>query len=354
MTDKLELYDVTIIGGGPSGLYAAFYSGMRDMKTKLIEAKEELGGRTLIYPEKMIWDVGGVTPIRCSQLTRQLIEQAYTFEPTIVLGQQITGMERLADGTMLLTAESGEQHLSKTLILAVGHGVLKLAKLDISGAERYEVTNLYYTVEELESFRGKRVLISGGGDSAVDWANELVSIASSVTVVHRRERFGGHERSVRRMKESSARVLIPYAVTQLHSHGDRDRIEAVSIAPVNADGEPSENSEQIAVDAVLINHGMRGDFGPVVDWGLQREDWNFTADEKLATNLPGIFVAGDAANYGSKLYLLAGAFTDAALAVNSAKRYLDPDAPQRAQVSSHNARFAEKNKAFDAVAEEEA
>ncbi|WP_339320042.1 NAD(P)/FAD-dependent oxidoreductase [Paenibacillus sp. FSL R10-2734] len=349
MTQALELFDVTIIGGGPAGLYAAFYSGMRDMKTKLIEAREELGGRTLMYPEKIVWDVGGMAPARAAQLTKLMIQQAQTFDPTIVLGQQITGLERLADGTMRITSATGEQHWSRTLILAVGHGALKLAKLNLPGAENYEKENLHYTITELAGFRDKRVLISGGGDSAVDWANELVGIASSVTLVHRRDHFNGLERNVRQMKASGVHVLAPYAITDLYGNGSR--LDAVSITPLNADGEWADETEQerIAVDAVLINHGLRGDLGPIIDWGLAREDWNFNADEKLATNLPGVFVAGDTANYGSKLYLIAGAFTDAALAVNSAMLYIKPDAPTRAQVSSHNSKFDEKNRAFDLV-----
>lgn len=353
MTQALELYDITIIGGGPAGLYSAFYSGMRDMKTKLIEAKEELGGRLLIYPEKMIWDVGGVTPIRCEQLTKQMIQQAHTFDPTIVLGQQISGMERLEDGTMLLTATTGEQHHTRTLVLALGYGVLKMAKLDIEGAERYELTNLHYTVQELEGFRNKHVLISGGGDSAVDWANELESIAASVTVVHRRERFGGHEKNVKRMKESSVDVRTPYAVTMLHGNTSGDAIEAVSIARVNADGELTDEVEQLSVDAVIVNHGLRGDFGSIVEWGMDMGQWNINVNEKLATNLPGIFVAGDTASYPSKVNLIAGAFTDAVLAVNGAKLHIEPTATKTAYVSSHNAKFKEKNRALGVVEEDE-
>ncbi|UHA76174.1 NAD(P)/FAD-dependent oxidoreductase [Paenibacillus sp. 481] len=345
MTESLELYDVTIIGGGPAGMYGAFYSGMRDLKTKVIEAKEELGGRMLIYPEKMIWDVGGFAPIICEQLIKQLDQQARVFDPTLVFGQQIRGLERQEDGTYVLVAESGERHWTRTVILALGRGILKMAKLDFEGAERYEVTNLHYTVQELEPFRGQRVLISGGGNSAVDWANELEPIAASVTVVHRRPQFGGHEKNIIRMKESSVDVRTPYGLTQLHSE-DGKTISKVTISNVD-----TEEIEQLEVDAVIVNHGLKADFTGINQWGLNMDEWCAFVDNKLATNLPGIFAAGDYAHYDSKVNLIAGAFSDAVLAVNSAKLYMDPEAPKVAYVSSHNDRFKEKNRALGVVDE---
>ncbi|MEK3983987.1 thioredoxin reductase [Paenibacillus sp. VTT E-133280] len=343
MNNQLELYDVTIIGGGPAGMYTAFYSGMRDLKTKLIEAKDELGGRMLVYPEKMIWDVGGVTPVLCRQLIDQLAQQARTFDPTIIFGQQITHHERLEDGTYMLTSATGEQHWTRTVILAIGYGILQMAKLEIEGADRYEVTNLHYTVQELEPFRGKKVLISGGGDSAVDWANELESIAASVTIVHRREQFGGHEKNIVRMKESSVNVRVPFAVSQLHS-SNGETIDQVTISHIET-GE----SEQYEVDAVIVNHGLKSDFGPLREWGIDMGEWCANVSGKLETNLPGIFAAGDFVDYSSKVRLIAGTFTDAVLALNSAKLYMDPSAPKAAYVSSHNERFKEKNKALGVV-----
>ncbi|WP_039836150.1 NAD(P)/FAD-dependent oxidoreductase, partial [Paenibacillus sonchi] len=327
----------------PAGMYTAFYSGMRDLKTKLIEAKEELGGRMLIYPEKMIWDVGGVTPILCRNLIDQLAEQARTFDPTIVLGQQIIGQERQEDGTYILTSASGERHWTRTIILTIGYGILQMAKLEIEGADRYEVTNLHYTVQELEPFRGKRVLISGGGDSAVDWANELEPIAASVTIVHRREQFGGHEKNIARMKASSVQVRVPHTVSQLHS-SDGEKIDQVTISHME-----SGASEQLEVDAVIVNHGLKSDFGPLKDWGLDMGEWWANVSSRLETNLPGVFAAGDFVDYSSKVRLIAGTFTDAVLALNSAKLYMDPDAPKVAYVSSHNERFKEKNKALGVV-----
>ncbi|RXZ76717.1 NAD(P)/FAD-dependent oxidoreductase [Paenibacillaceae bacterium] len=340
MTNQLELYDTTIIGGGPAGLFAAFYAGMRDMKTKIIEAQEQLGGKLLRYPEKMIWDVGGVTPIRCEKLIKQLIEQAKTFDPTIVLGQVIVGLEKQEDGTFILTSENGERHHTKSIILGVGYGILKLAKLEVEGADRYEVSNLYYTVQEMEVFRGKHVLISGGGDSAVDWANELEPIAASVTVVHRRDSFGGLERNVLRMKESSVNVRTPYALVGLSSE-DGSKISTVTIKHLE-----TEATEQLQVDAVIVNHGFRSDFGPLRDWGLNIGEWEVPVGPGMDTAVPGIYAAGDFVTYVSKVKLIAGAFNDAVLAVNNAKVFCDPEAPRYGYVSSHNERFKEKNKAL--------
>ncbi|MFY0518343.1 NAD(P)/FAD-dependent oxidoreductase [Lysinibacillus sp. UGB7] len=332
-----ELYDVTIVGGGPAGLYTAFYSGMRDLKTKIIEYSSQLGGRMLIYPEKMIWDVGGVTPILGGQLIEQLVQQAKTFDPTIVLNQKVENLEKQANGTFILTSSTGEKHYSKTVILAVGYGVLAMQKLEIEGADRYEVTNLHYTVQELEVFRNKHVLISGGGNSAVDWANELEQIAASVTIVHRRDEFGGHEKNVLRMRESTVNVRTPYEVVQLH--GDEDLIKYVSIQH-----KETGETERIKIDAVIVNHGLKCDYGALEKWGINIQDGVAIVNEKRETNIEGLYGAGDFIDHPSKVRLIAGAFTDGVLALNSAKLYLEPDAPKVAYVSSHNIRFKDRNK----------
>ncbi|MWV45687.1 NAD(P)-binding protein [Paenibacillus sp. HJL G12] len=344
MSEPLELFDVTIIGGGPAGMYAAFYSGMRNLKTKLIDAREELGGRMLVYPEKMLWDVGGFAPIVCGELIGQLAKQAQLFDPTLAFGQHITGLEALEDGTYVLESSTGDKHWTRTVILALGRGILRMAKLDIEGADRYEITNLHYVVQELEPFRGKRVVISGGGNTAVDWANELESIAESVTVVHRRDRFGGHEKHVERMK-SRADVRTPYALTQLNSQ-DGQTIGSVEVSHMETGA-----TDVLEVDAVIVNHGLMSDFTGINRWGLQMDDWNVYVNGKLETNIPGIYAAGDFAHYDSKVNLIAGAFADAVLAVNSAKLFMDPEAPRMAYVSSHNDRFKEKNRALGVVEE---
>ncbi|GLF92260.1 ferredoxin--NADP reductase 1 [Bacillus safensis] len=338
MTNQLELFDVTIIGGGPAGMYTAFYSGMRDLKTKVLEYNENLGGKILLYPEKVIWDVGGLVPTRGEQLIKQLEQQAKTFEPVIALNQKITDFHRLEDGNILISSENGDRHLTKTLILAMGHGIPVQRKLEVENADRYEVTNLYYTVQELKTFAGKRVVISGGGDSAVDWTNALVPIAKSVTVIHRRDMFGGHEKNVANMRASSARILTPHELTDLHGNGKE--IEAVTVQHLET-GE----KERIETDAVIVNHGMKGDLSVLAEWGLKQGEWGLIeVNEQMETNLPGVYAVGDLCTHKSKVRLIAGTFVDGVNALNSAKLYIEPDAEKVAYVSSHNERFKEKNK----------
>ncbi len=175
--NREELFDVTVIGGGPAGLYSAFYSGLREMRTKIIEFQPQLGGKIHVYPEKMIWDVGGLLPVTGDKLIEQLVQQGLTFKPEVVLDTKVESIIRNEDGTFTLKTSNGAEHFSKTVIVATGSGILKPQKLSIEGAERFEVSNLNYTVKSLKRFKDKTVIISGGGNSAVDWANELEPIA---------------------------------------------------------------------------------------------------------------------------------------------------------------------------------
>jgi thioredoxin reductase len=319
MGNEMKLYDVTIIGGGPIGLFTAFYCGMREMETKVIEFLPYLGGKvSYFYPEKVIRDIGGIPAISGENLIQQLVEQAQTFNPTIVLNQQVIGMEKLEDGTFLLTSHNGERHHTRTIILATGFGTLKSAKLDVESAGKYEGRNLRYAVERLNDFKDKHVLISGGGNSAVDWANELLPIARHITVVHRRHEFSGIERNISNLRKSTATIMTPHVLEELH--GDDDRITSVSVKNIETNA-----AQVIEVDEVLVNHGFCIDFGPIKGWGLEFEYGNIKVDSMMQTNIEGIFAAGDAANYPNKLHLIAGGFTEGPTAVNSAKAYLEPD-----------------------------
>ncbi|WP_020620389.1 NAD(P)/FAD-dependent oxidoreductase [Paenibacillus daejeonensis] len=331
-----QVYDLTIIGGGPAGMYAAFYAGMREMRVKVIEGKDELGGFLHTYAEKMIWDVGGIPPIRCAALIQQLAEQAVTFDPTLVFNQRIEGMIRHPNGLIELLTHTGARHLTRTVLIAVGRGVAELMRLDVEGAERYELTNLHYTVTRLDQFRDKRVLISGGGNSAVDWALELAERGARVTVVHRKDEFRAMERNVGAMRQA-VQVFTPCRIVRLH--GEQNRVHAVTLLHTSTGCE-----ERIEVDDVIVSHGYSRSEDTMVRWGLPLEDGMLRVDEHAVTSLPGVYAAGDCSIRPGKVRLIAGAFNDAVLAVNSAKSYLEPEADGMAYVSSHNELFRERNR----------
>ncbi|MGD6818122.1 NAD(P)/FAD-dependent oxidoreductase [Metabacillus sp. 113a] len=337
-----ELFDVTIIGGGPAGLYSAFYSGLREMKTKIIEFQPELGGKIHVYPEKMIWDVGGLTPLPGAKLMNQLIEQGLTFNPEVVLNEKIEAVAKREDGVFVLRAASGRIHYSKTVIAAVGSGILKPQKLAIDGAEKFEVTNLHYTVKSLEQFKGKTVIISGGGNSAIDWANELEPIAKKVYLAYRKEALAGHEAQASQVMNSLVECLPHTAITKLIAERSHEKIDSVELSH-----QESGNVYSLSIDEVIVSHGYEQDAELLQNSSLDlaiADSFYLSGNASSETSVPGFYAAGDILKHDGKLHLIAGAFQDAANAVNKAKQFVQPDAQQHAMVSSHNERFKEKNR----------
>lgn len=337
-----EVYDVTIIGGGPAGLFSAFYSGLREMKTKIIEFQPFLGGKVHVYPEKMIWDVGGLTPVPGAKLIEQMVTQGQTFKPEVVLSEKVTSIARSEnDDHFVLHTLSGGLHYSKTIILAVGGGILKPIKLEIEGAERFEVTNLHYTVKSISRFKDKTVLISGGGHSAVDWANELAPFAKKVYLTYRKEELKGHEADVTKMRSNGVEILLSASIRTLVASEDHSQIETVLL-------EKNETKEEfeLAVDDVIISHGYERDTELLKksDIRIEMNEYQILGSSSSETSVPGIFAAGDILHHEGKLHLIAGAFQDAANAVNKAKQFIKPDANGYGMVSSHNDVFKEKNR----------
>jgi thioredoxin reductase (NADPH) len=339
--EQRDVFDVTIIGGGPAGLYSAFYSGLRKMKTKLIEYQPKLGGKLHVYPEKMIWDVGGQTPIQGAKLVSQLVEQGLTFDPEVVLNEKVESISRNEEGLFVLRTASGQIHLSKTVIAAVGSGILNPQKLDIEGAERFEVSNLHYTVKSLERFKDKTVIISGGGNSAIDWANEIEPFAKQVYVTCRRDSFSGHEAQVAQLMNISAICFFQTTITKLIASAG-DEIERVELTN-HQTGEVC----CLPVDEVIINHGYERDTTLLDNSSLpiEKASEHYIAGNAVSeTSVEGLYAAGDILMHDGKLQLIAGAFQDAANAVNKAKQFIDPGANKSAMVSSHNEVFKERNK----------
>jgi len=337
-----DIYDVTIIGGGPAGLFSAFYSGLRELKTKIIEFQTFLGGKVNVYPEKMIWDIGGVTPITGEKLIEQLIAQGRTFDPEIVLGEKVTSISKGEDGIFILHTSSGIEHYSRTVILAVGGGILKPTKLNLECAEKYEVTNLHYTVKSMSRFKNKVVLLSGGGNSAIDWANELEPIAKKVYLTYRNESLKGHESEVSKLLSSSVVCLLNTEIDKLIAVKDQEVIEKVLLRNKD-DGAQLE----LAVDEVIINYGYERDKDLLANSQVHIEmknEWAIAGTPMSETSVPGLFAAGDILGHEGKLNLIAGTFQDAANAVNKAKQYIVPESEAWGMVSSHNELFMERNR----------
>jgi thioredoxin reductase (NADPH) len=313
-----SITDIAVIGGGPTGIFAAFYAGLRQASVKVIESLPQLGGQlSALYPEKYIYDVAGFPKVLAQDLINNLIEQANIFKPTYCLDEKVLQLNKKEERLFEIVTQK-QVHLAKSVIITAGNGAFEPRKLDIPGAEQYEQSNLFYFVKDKQLFAGKDVLIAGGGDSAVDWALMLEPIAKSVTVIHRRDKFRAHEHSVQLMKQSRVRVITPREIESLHGDG---RIEKVTIY----DKKTGER-EDLSVDAVIVSFGFISSLGPIVEWGLDIEKGAIKVNSRMETNIPGIYAAGDIATYPGKVKLIAVGFGEAPTAVNNAKQYIDPDA----------------------------
>ncbi|WP_067729540.1 NAD(P)/FAD-dependent oxidoreductase [Oceanobacillus damuensis] len=339
-----ELFDVTVIGGGPAGLYSAFYSGLREMKTKIIEYQSVLGGKVHVYPEKMIWDIGGLPPLPGAKLIDQITEQGLTFNPTVVLNEKIESISKNDEDIFVLQAASGQKHFSKSVIVAVGGGILNPQRLKIEGAERFEVSNLNYTVKSLQRFKDKTVIISGGGNTAIDWANELVNIAKNVYLTYRKDVLSGHEAQATRLINSDAVCYFNCSITKLISQSKKDRIEHVELT-----NHQTNETLSLPIDEVIINHGYERDTSLLENSPLNiemAEGYFIAGNAQSETSVKGLYAAGDILQHDGKLHLIAGAFQDAANAVNRAKQFIQPDAEKIGMVSTHNEIFKERNRAI--------
>ncbi|NOZ27509.1 MAG: NAD(P)/FAD-dependent oxidoreductase [Chloroflexi bacterium] len=315
-----EVQDITIVGAGPTGLFAAFYAGLRGMKVKVIEALPEPGGQLrVLYPEKYIYDVPGFPKILALDLIKALVEQAYQFHPTLRFEERVVSLERREDGLIRLQTNQGE-HLTRTALIAAGIGAFHPNRLDRPGVAEFEGRGVYYFVREKAAFRDQRVLIVGGGDSAVDWALILKDWAREVTLIHRRDQFRALEGSVAELMRSPVRVMLSHELKALH--GD-NRVRAATVFH-NKTGD----ERTIPVDAVLLFLGFKADLGPVKRWGLAVDKRHVLVNGRMETNIPGVYAAGDIARNPDTVYLnlIAIGFAQAAIAVNCARAYLDPEA----------------------------
>jgi thioredoxin reductase len=325
---KANPVDMLIIGGGPTGLFAAFYCGMRNSSVLLLESMPQLGGQlAALYPEKYIYDVAGFPKVTAQELVDRLKEQLGHFKTTIIgLEEKVTNVIK-HDERMFEVVTDKTSHFAKSVIITGGVGAFEPRRLELPEAARFEGANLHYFIDDLSRFQGQKVLISGGGDSAVDWALMLEPIAEQVTLIHRRDKFRAHEHSVNTLGRSKVQVLTPMEIKALN--GD-ESIDSVILSNVK-----TEEELQLDVDAVIVNYGFVSSLGPIAEWGIDIVDGAIAVDTRMETSVPGIFAAGDITTYSGKVKLIAVGFGEAPTAVNNAKVYVEPAAKLSPGHSSH-------------------
>ena len=307
--------DLLIIGAGPTGLFATYYAGFRGHRVAVVDSLPELGGQiTAMYPEKQILDVAGFPSVKGRTLVDGLVEQAATAKPEYLLNRTAIGLEHHDDGVTVSLDDGTEVHAGAVLITA---GIGKFSPRPLPAGDGWLGRGMEFFVPSFAPYAGKDVVVVGGGDSAFDWAQHLEPIASSVTLVHRREAFRAHERTVAAVQDSTVEIITNAQVTELR--GDAHLEEVV----VSVDGQEPQTRKAQALVAAL---GFVADLGAIQQWGLETSKRHVVVDSSMRTNLARVFAAGDITDYPGKVRLIAVGFGEAATAVNNAAVVIDPSA----------------------------
>ncbi|MDF2828154.1 MAG: yumC 1 [Mycobacterium sp.] len=309
--------DVVIVGAGPTGLYGAYYAGFRGLSTVVVDALPQPGGQVMaLYPEKQIRDVAALPSIRGRDFVANLVEQADAFRPTYLLGRQATTLTHV-DGLPVLTLDDGTVVRAGAVVLTAGIGTPTPRPLETGG--EWLGTRLSYFVTDPSRHAGQDIVIVGGGDSALDWADALASIARSVTLVHRRAAFRGHAATLERVRSGNAAI---HTDTEIHGLiGDLDSGTLQKVALKSKNGDESV----IAADHVIAALGFISELGPLREWGLELSRRSIAVDRAGRTNLPRVYAAGDVTDYPGKVKLMSVGFGEVAIAMNHVAVDLDPD-----------------------------
>lgn len=312
--------DILVIGGGPTGLFAAFYAGLRGATVSIVDSLEQPGGAvTAMYPEKYIYDVGGFPAVLGKDLIANLVEQAGRFKPLMNFNERCERLEQIPDDNLFRLETDKATHYGKAVIICAGVGAFAPKKLDLSNLAGFEERGqIVYFVTHNEDYRDKRLLIIGGGDSAVDWALTLQPIAREVTLIHRSDNFRAHAKSVEEMHASGVDVNTHCEAHELH--GEDGHLHAVTFRH-----NKTQELKTVEVDAVIMSIGFVADLGPLKSWGLEIQRNQIVADPlTMATNIPGVWAAGDIVTHPTKFKLIATGFHEAITAVNHAVHHLNP------------------------------
>ena len=321
MTEPIKT-DALIIGAGPCGLFAVFELGLLDIKAHLVDILDKPGGQCAeLYPEKPIYDIPGVPYVTGQGLVDALMEQIKPFHAEFHLGEMVETIEKIGDPLFRVTTDLGKVFECKVLVIGAGGGSFQPKRPPIKGIEAYEDKSVFYAVRQMEKFRGKNLLIVGGGDSALDWTLNLQPIAAHLTLVHRRDEFRAAPDSVNKMRALVADKKMDFLVGQVMAlEGDNGQVSGAAIK----DAKGAMTS--LACDAVLPFFGLTMKLGPVANWGLDLQGDVIPVDTaKFETSVPGIFAIGDINTYPGKLKLILSGFHEAALMSQQAHRYVYPD-----------------------------
>jgi thioredoxin reductase (NADPH) len=321
MQNALDSCDVAIIGAGPVGLFAVFECGMLEMGCQVFDALPAPGGQcAALYPEKPIYDIPGYPRIGAAELVDRLIEQAAPFAPVFHLGQAVARLTATAQGFVVENA-AGRRVAARAVVIAAGAGAFGPNRPPLDRLAEFEERSVFYLVRRREDFRGRRVVIAGGGDSAVDWALSLADVAERVMVVHRRATFRAAPQSAARLQtlaeDGRIELVIPY---QLHAlEGADGQLSAVIVADL------AGRTRRLAADCLLPFFGLATDLGPLAAWRLDLDNHRISVDPATcATSRPGIFAIGDIAAYPGKLKLILSGFAEAALAAHAIHPLVHP------------------------------
>ena len=314
--------DAVIIGAGPVGLFQVFELGLLEIKAHVIDSLPEVGGQCIeLYPDKPIYDIPAIPVCTGRELTNNLLKQIQPFGAQFHLGQEVSKLEPQADGRFLISTSQDKTFLSKTVFIAGGVGAFQPRTINLEGIDTYINKQVFYHVKNPEQFAGKRIVICGGGDAALDWAIHFSEIAASVTLIHRRDEFKAAPKSIARIRELCANHRVELLIGQVTGYEVKDNL-LTDIAFTNIDGD----SKLIRLDDLLVFYGLSPKLGPIAEWGLNIDRKQICVDtEKFQTSTPGIYAVGDINAYPGKKKLILSGFHEAALAAFAAAEYLHPE-----------------------------
>lgn len=317
----IECYDTLIIGGGPVGLFGAYYAGLRDMSVRLVDRRHELGGQiTAIYPEKWVFDIPGIPAIRGKELYANLCKQVAPYNIPSSLNEEVVLIRKNRNNILCVETRQGKVMHAKTAVLCLGMGAHIPRRLDIANLREYEGKGIHYGVHSLEAFKNKKVIVVGGGDSALDLALTIVSECSDLHVLHRSDRFNAHEETTKKLYSSDAEIKTFAELTGVE--GNETHLTHAVIKNIK-----TGVMSKIEIDEIIIAIGLLFNLEALQEWGIAMEGNSITVDHNRQTSISGIYAAGDIVTYPGKMKLIGTGAAEVMQAVNHAKTYIQNNFP---------------------------